>query len=241
MLGKFRGKVGAMVFRTEAGIGQIASEYNPNPKNPRTIAQTRQRSKMNLAGQLSKLTPAPIIAGLSSNGRTARSMFVSNLIKACVMSGENDLTATINMAAVKYSKGASYNVSATPYYDVEEGQFSFSISQSFAAEQVIGCLYIWVNEDSAAPAGNNIVVGYGVKMRTDVNQEVLVTSGFTPSATNKLHVYLVPIIETESGVTLSSGEIEPTSTGYTATVLRSIAAAGGYGNSVYCGSIASGN
>lgn len=81
--GKARGKVGSVVYRTEAGIGTIASEYNPNPRNPRTLAQVKQRNKMNLAGRLSKIISYADIAGLSASPRIARQMFVSNILRAC--------------------------------------------------------------------------------------------------------------------------------------------------------------
>lgn len=116
MVGKFRGKVGAMVFRTEAGIGQIASEYNPNPKNPRTLAQTRQRVKMSLAGMISKNIPANLLVGLDSNGRTARSMFVSNILKSATLEAgatAGSFKAVLDMEKIKFSMGALVNVIVT--------------------------------------------------------------------------------------------------------------------------------
>lgn len=106
MLGKFRGKMGGMVYRVDPEAGQVVSEYNSSPKNPRTMAQTTQRSKMNMAGLLSKMTPYMAIAGLDAGRRRARSMFVSNIIKNITsVASANGATQTLAAAALVLSKG----------------------------------------------------------------------------------------------------------------------------------------
>lgn len=48
---KFRGKLGAVVYSVNTGI-QIAREYNPQVKNPNTMSQMNQRSRLKLASQM---------------------------------------------------------------------------------------------------------------------------------------------------------------------------------------------
>lgn len=51
LVSKFRGKLGAVVYSVNTGV-QIAREYNPQVKNPNTINQMNQRSRLKLASQL---------------------------------------------------------------------------------------------------------------------------------------------------------------------------------------------
>lgn len=115
--GKARGKVGSVVYRTEAGIGTIASEYNPNPRNPRTLAQVKQRNKMNLAGRLSKIISYADIAGLSASHRKARQAFVSNILRACRNNSTTGVEAVgstiINWQEITFSVGPVYPADVT--------------------------------------------------------------------------------------------------------------------------------
>jgi len=51
--GMIQGKVGPTVYRVSRGV-QIASQYNPNPANPRSPAQNNQRSIFGSGVQLAK-------------------------------------------------------------------------------------------------------------------------------------------------------------------------------------------
>lgn len=104
--GKMRGKMGGLVFRGGDNGETIVSEYNGAPRNPRTMLQTEQRSKMNLAGLMSKMTPYLAIAGLNSSRRRARSMFTSNIVKnTSSVASAGGATQTLAAAALKLSKG----------------------------------------------------------------------------------------------------------------------------------------
>lgn len=200
MLGKFRGKVGATVFRTEAGIGQIASEYNPNPKNPRTMLQTQQRVKMSLAGQISKSIPASFLVGLDANNRKARSMFVSNILKnAEVGAGANagEYKATIDPGKIVFSKGALVKLEDTGYTQ-DEVEIIWPSMKAPEGSDMVGLRII-------ALAGERGVYTQSYK------QDVVFTDGQAPANTsiviNELAlgnqgvaaVYFIPLIKVESG------------------------------------------
>mgnify|MGYP003292368373 CR=1 FL=1 len=139
-LGKFRGKVGGQVLRVDAGIGQIISEYNPNPRNPRTTAQTEQRSKMNLAGKISKLTPYIAIAGMDANKRTARSKFVGKMLKniSNMESGTSSVRSDLQQSQLVLSTGRSANLAITPSYAAETGVLSVSVANGLAGQPIEG-------------------------------------------------------------------------------------------------------
>lgn len=75
LVGSASGKIGNMVYAVTNGI-QIARVYQPNVSNPKSIAQNKQRSKANLIGQVSKVTPWQILIGLGNNRRERRSRFL---------------------------------------------------------------------------------------------------------------------------------------------------------------------
>lgn len=106
LVGSGRGKVGNMVLSKGENGETIARAYQPVVANPRTAAQTSQRSRVNIAGRLSALVPAGAIGGLNmGSNRKNRSEFLKTLIKAAV----NDTTpagAHIPAADVIFSRGA---------------------------------------------------------------------------------------------------------------------------------------
>ena len=239
MLGKFRGKVGATVFRTEAGIGQIASEYNPSPKNPRTLAQTKQRSKMNLAGLYSKLVGYPLIAGLGSNGRTARSRFVSNIIKSSTVTGTgaaNDpIIAAITPEKVIFSDGGSFNGTMTEPFR-ENNEVSFSVKTNPAAP---------LNADAiiaiAVIAKGGVVVEVA-SYAQDLTNAGMTTGVVIPTNTSmngndvNVDVYAVPILKTDGATSaMFDYELGFSTNTYNVSVARTLAVANAYGNSIYLG------
>lgn len=74
ILGHGRGKLGAAVFSSTNGQ-QIVRQYQPNVKNPNTVAQTMQRARFKLMTQIAS-SMAPVIAIPKSGAVSSRNMFV---------------------------------------------------------------------------------------------------------------------------------------------------------------------
>ena len=74
ILGKGSGKLGAAVFSSTNGQ-QVVRQYQPNVKNPNTVAQTMQRARFKLMTQIAS-SMAPVIAIPKSGAVTSRNMFV---------------------------------------------------------------------------------------------------------------------------------------------------------------------
>lgn len=74
ILGQGRGKLGAAVFSSTNGQ-QVVRQYQPNVKNPNTVAQTIQRARFKLMTQIAS-SMAPVIAIPKSGAVTSRNMFV---------------------------------------------------------------------------------------------------------------------------------------------------------------------
>lgn len=74
ILGQGRGKLGAAVFSSTNGQ-QVVRQYQPNVKNPNTVAQTVQRARFKLMTQIAS-SYAPVIAIPRSGAVSSRNMFV---------------------------------------------------------------------------------------------------------------------------------------------------------------------
>lgn len=140
-LGRFRGKAGGFVFRTDPEVGQIISVKPEHVSNPRTAAQTVQRNKMNLAGQLSKLTPYDAIAGLGGSRRKARSMFVSGTLKS-IEAGTPSASATyreqVRMRDLVFSKGITIPTRSNVDFDIETEIATITVTNEGTDLSVIG-------------------------------------------------------------------------------------------------------
>lgn len=237
MLGKFRGKVGATVFRTEAGIGQIASEYNPNPKNPRTIAQTRQRGKMNLAGQLSKLTPSAALIGLDSNKRMARGKFVSNILKNTTMpatlSTSQANNATLDESKLKLSNGLFRNISGN--FTQAGAVIEMGWSGLDAYDDIVGVLCVVYYNDGqrfSACKVENVTI---TDPATADPLEIDVTGWNGGSVV----VYGIPVIATDENIMATYNnlvsEVNGTNNSFASAVMASLKEQGALGESVLLG------
>lgn len=106
LVGAASGKIGNMVYAVTNGI-QTARVYQPNVSNPKSIGQSQQRARGNLAGRISGFVPRTAIMGLGVNARARRGEFLRNILKeATVTQSGGSYVAKIQPADVLFSKGA---------------------------------------------------------------------------------------------------------------------------------------
>lgn len=103
---QFSGKLGQAVGMKGAK-GENYARVNVKPANPQTEDQVKQRVKMSLAGQMSKMTAADLIMGLGASKRDRRSAFTANIARNAVNTsdGQGGIMAKINPADVIFSEG----------------------------------------------------------------------------------------------------------------------------------------
>lgn len=252
MMGKFRGKVGAMVFRTEAGLGQIASEYNPNPKNPRTVAQTKQRNKMNLAGQISKTVTKSMLIGFGSDGRSNRSEFVSNLIKVVresYQAGTNGFRAMIDAPNIKFAKGAYLAHTANVAYNNTSGKLTVTYTNN-SNEALVGLrVIVMVTEHNTYKYATMATSATVLDNAVTVEFTIPAIAPSEDSEHSAVHVYAIPLVdngseamttfreEVQNAIELEGGAITDGST-FTAIADRAIKAQSGLFESQYLGEAA---
>lgn len=74
LYGSVTGKIGNVVFSQNSGT-TVARQYQPNVKNPSTIAQSEQRAKLKLMSQVSAAL-APVIAIQKNGMKSSRNLFI---------------------------------------------------------------------------------------------------------------------------------------------------------------------
>lgn len=107
-VGTIRGKVGTTVFsKGEKGLSYGRS-YQPQVYNPKTIKQVDQRTKMNLVGRMSQVTPKSLLVGmLGENNRQRRSNFNRGLLNVATIDRSNPRSIIAKVAPEKivFSEG----------------------------------------------------------------------------------------------------------------------------------------
>ena len=107
LVGTLSGKSGNFVFCKSADGRTIVRPYQPQVYNPKTAAQSAQRSKMVLAGLLSSITPSALLVAMGAGRKVAnRSAFVRNILRKCevTLSG-GDYRAAIVPEDIVFARG----------------------------------------------------------------------------------------------------------------------------------------
>lgn len=99
---KFRGKLGAVVYSVNTGV-QIAREYNPQVKNPNTMSQVNQRSRLKLASQLAAAL-SPVIAIAREGLVSPRNLFIKGNMDFV---SANEGQAMISYENIQLTKGVA--------------------------------------------------------------------------------------------------------------------------------------
>lgn len=109
---KFTGNLDGMVGMKGAN-GQTYIRKNVKPADPKTQAQVQTRTKMSLAGQLSKLIPDYAIAGLGNSRRERRNKLMKIITRNADVEGGEAVAATLAPEKLVFSEGPSLPVKVT--------------------------------------------------------------------------------------------------------------------------------
>lgn len=117
-VGTIRGKVGTTVFsKGEKGVS-YGRAYQPQVYNPKSIGQVDQRTKMNLVGRMSQVTPKALLVGMGgSNSRQRRSAFNRGLLFVATIdrTDPRSIIAKVDPEDVVFSEGGEVlNATVTP-------------------------------------------------------------------------------------------------------------------------------
>ena len=184
----FTGKVDQIVGMKGAN-GETYARKNAIPRNPNTTAQVEQRTKMSLAGQLSKITPRAAIYGMGSSNQKRRSAFTANIArKAGVVFSDGSAVAQLLPADLVFSEGLGRNMDAAIAASFANNKLTVTGTPADFPEDVDAVVVVAVFSENRT--GNY----HEVMMDTITREDPSVVFD---SADNTANVYYIPVLQAE--------------------------------------------
>lgn len=183
---QFTGKVGTLVgMKGKGGSAYIRTLVTP--ANPKTAAQTDQRVKMSLAGQMSKLTPQALLVGMSDEKRMRRPNFTGNIARnAVVTTIDNQRAAKIDPALVLFSDGAAAMVNAGNItVTANTSDLAVEVDASEFSSNVVSLIIVAAFADA-----NGKVVNIASSTATANETRMTINA---PTGYSRVNVYYIPI------------------------------------------------
>lgn len=151
--GKVVGKIGAIVYSTNAGQ-IIGREYNPNVANPNTQAQVNQRARLKLASQIAAAL-APVIAIPRDGMVSPRNQFIK-LNMAQIIA--NDGVAQVSYENLQLTSGNAGLPSITAARDAQNAlTLALSASADASVSRVVYIVYKKNSENTLQFVHSSIV------------------------------------------------------------------------------------
>ena len=231
--GYISGKIGSVVFMKGTDGQTYGRTYVANPANPKTVPQLQQRSKMNLVGRISSVTPKSLLASLGMGGRKNRSAFSKNLLNDSVVVLENDqYVAKVNPKAFIYARGAETLRATAQTPVVEAGQVRVSLTLSDAefankyGERI--AVVVIVPEENG---GKSTVQYKDIILTGTVATEVSIPIGVPIRENDLVCVYRAPFVLDERGLASRTSGLYNNTTDFVAALLTSGEGFRGWGES----------
>lgn len=231
--GYISGKIGSVVFMKGNDGQTYGRTYVANPANPKTVPQLQQRSKMNLVGRISMITPKGLLASIGMGGRKNRSMFSKNMLNACTVVLENNqYVAKVDPEAFIYARGAeTLRASAqTPVVDASQVRVSLTLSDATLANKY-GERIAVVVIDPEENGGKSTVQYTDIILTGTTATEVAVPLGLPLRDNDLVCVYRAPFVLDESGVATRTKGLYNETTDFVAALLTSGEGFRGWGES----------
>lgn len=193
----FTGKLGSVVgMKGKSGNAYVRTLVTP--ANPKTAAQTDQRVKMSLAGQMSKLVPQALLVGMSNNKRMRRPNFTGNIARNAVVTTVNDQRAAkIDPALVLFSDGIAEsfdenNLTVTP----QDNKVNITaLRDIFDETNVVSVIVVAAFADA-----NGSVVNIASVTITSAS---LTSAIMAPAGYSRVNVYYIPVVMAEGSDNVS--------------------------------------
>ena len=239
-IGTISGKVGNIVFvKGEKGISYGRS-YQPQVANPKTIAQTDQRAKMNLVGRMSQVTPAEVLIGLGGTKRMRRAEFNKILLNVASVqhSVGAPIIAKVAPADVTFSRGAqpAEAIVSTPGAVTSS---SASIGLTLANPDLVdkyGERIVVAVIDPSDKAGYSLIKYADVVFNSTAAQSVEVRYGAPIADESMVCIYRIPYLLTEEGAAMRSETLANDGVDIIAKMLTNSKLVKEWGNSVLAAS-----
>lgn len=234
LIGTGRGKLGNMVLYKGLKGETLARAYQPQVFNPKSEGQTEQRSKINLVGQISKLVGKNLIKPFGGSGRTNRSEFNRELIKATNVDTLNGYKAKISPADIKFSKGASIVQASASAATIAADSLSLSLtlydegSINRYGERIVAVVY-----STAATEAMSQVAFADIVLTAATAQTAIVKFGAPLVSGNVVAYYRIPFVIADATLVSNYGEIYGTATEIAAAVTQNASSQLVWGNTLF--------
>lgn len=187
---QFTGKVGTLVgMKGKNGSAYIRTLVTP--ANPKTSAQTDQRVKMSLAGQMSKLTPQALLVGMSNDKRMRRPNFTGNIARNAVVTTINDQRAAkIDPALVLFSDGPAAVVESNPMeVTAKTAVVEFIVEGKVFEGDIVSLIIVAAFADAN---GRVVNIGSTTATQNSLSPEIAAPNGYS-----RVNVYYIPVVMAE--------------------------------------------
>lgn len=212
LVGTLSGKSGNFVFCKSADGRTIVRPYQPQVYNPKTAAQSAQRSKMVLAGLLSSITPSAVLVAMGAGRKVAnRSAFVRNILRKCeVTSSGGDYRAAIVPEDIVFARGeapARFSV-ATPVITVNKATVTVTPNITSDLVNKAGVRLVAVVAEKYGDNVNFIEVKYQDVLFSTVSTAQSVDIQLSPLTANDsfVGVYAIPFDISNEAVSQFGGD-----------------------------------
>jgi hypothetical protein len=196
-LSQWTGRIGGLVFKVVNGQ-QVIVPYKKEVFNPRSEAQMSHRAKLALAGKINKIVPKEVLVGMSSDRRSRRQLFASNIIRRANVSVANGaFRATLNANDLVFSQGIAAPV-AVSGMSVTNGLVGGTLGA--LPEKVDAVMMIAMVYDSTAGLYTRTVYEVLPAGETAIRLDTQTTE-----SGNVAHLYAVPMSLTSTGLSLTGG------------------------------------
>ena len=196
-LSQWTGRIGGLVFKVVNGK-QVIMPYKKEVFNPRTEAQMLNRAKFALAGMINRIVPKEVLVGMSSDRRSRRPLFTSNIVRhANVSVAGGSVTATLNANDLVFSQGVAAPVTVNELA-VTGGMVSGTLSA--LPEKVDAVMMIAVVYDTTVGLYTRTVYEVVSAGETAISLDTQTAEGG-----NVAHIYAVPMSLTSTRLSLTGG------------------------------------
>lgn len=234
LIGTGRGKLGNMVLYKGSQGQTLARAYQPQVFNPKSEGQTEQRAKINLVGQISKLVSKNLIKPFGGSGRTNRSDFNRELIKATIIDRLNGYKAKIDPADLKFSKGATIVQASASAATIAADSLSLSLTLydegnvNRYGERIVAVVY----STTAADAVSQVAFA-DIVLTATTAQTATIKFGAPLVTGNVVAYYRIPFVIADAALVSNYGEIYGTTTEIAAAVTQNASSQLAWGNTLF--------
>lgn len=239
LIGSISGRAGGMVFSKgeKGGVGYMRA-YQPQVQNPKSPAQTDQRTKCVLVGKLSAVTPKQVLIGMAGTNRRRRAEFLKNLMDVAVIDRTNpgSVVAQIAPADIIFSRGAEPLRAAAGAITATATQVSTTVTlQDAEYAGQYGERLVLAVIDPEEKGGYSYLLYQDILLSSTEAQTVQFNLPTTPIDETMFCLYRIPYVLNEQGVAATKSDIYNNGTLILANIVENTSNIRDYGNSTLQG------